>query len=109
MAAPTCWQCLGLFYNPSRQTFSIAPKIFEQHVLAVQENLQAANMSYRTQGAAEQHPVKSRKSSSYAAFVPLQKTLHGLPPALVCWRKHIMPESESWSVPYFGCGVSRAA
>src|SRR5207302_4973316 len=57
------------------------PKIFEQDVLAVQENLQTANMSNRSQGAAEQHPIKSRKSSSDAAVVPLQKTLHDSPPA----------------------------
>src|SRR5207248_1868718 len=70
-----------LFYNPLRQAFSVAAKIFEQDVLAVQENLQPANMSNRSQGAAEQHPIKSRKSTGYAAVVPPQKTLHDSPPA----------------------------
>ncbi len=83
---------LGVFDNPLRQTFSVSSKIFEQDVLAVQENLQPANMGNRTQGAAEQHPIKTPESSSYAANVPLQKTLHDSPPALLCWSKHIMPE-----------------
>lgn len=78
-------------------------------MLAVEENLQPANMSYRTQGAAEQHPIKPRKCSSDAAVGPLQKTLHDSPPAFCLLAQTYNAKSESWSVLYFGYGVSRAA
>jgi hypothetical protein len=56
-------------------------------------------MRDRSQAAAVQHSIKSRKSSSYAVAVPLQKTLHGSPPVVRLLLQTIMPDSESWSVP----------
>src|SRR5205085_7134893 len=72
---------LRLFDDPFRQAFNVGGKIFEQDMLAVQENLQPTNMGNRSQRAPKQHPIKARKSSSYAVTVPLQETLHDLPPA----------------------------
>src|SRR4030095_79556 len=91
-----------------RQTQHITAKVFHQHALAVQKNLQTLNMGYRTQGTAEQHAIKSFKGSSYAVAVPLKKTLHDSP-LIDCLlvqtdhaRKRVMKRS------YFGCGLGRA-
>ena len=84
-----------------RQTQNISAKVFHQHSLAVQKNPQPFNMRYRTQGAAEQHPIKSRKSSSYAVAVPLKKTLHGLSPADGLLVQTIMPEKRVMERSYF--------
>src|SRR3990172_3018857 len=79
-------------------------------MLAVQKDLQALNMYYRTQSAAEQHSVKTRKSSSYAVTVPFQKTLHDSPPAI---RLLVQTDNaKKWVMErcfIFGCGPGRAA
>ena len=77
-------------------------------MMAVQKNLEPLNMRYRTQGAAKQHPIKSRKSSGYAVAVPLKKTLHDSPPAvgLLDQTDHAIKRVMERS--YFGCGLSRA-
>src|SRR5258705_1019254 len=101
-------QLFRVFHQLLRQTYYITAKILHQHVVAVQKDLQPFNMGNRTQGAAEQHSIKSRKSSSYAVAVPLQQTLHDSPPAVRLLvqtdnaKKRVMERS------YFGCGLSRA-
>src|SRR4030095_15221359 len=75
-------QLFRVCHQPLRQTYYVAAKILQQHMMAVQKNLEPLNMRYRTQGAAKQHAIKSRKCSSYAVAVPLQKTLHDSPPVV---------------------------
>src|SRR5258705_12782113 len=65
-------------------------------------------MGYRTQGAAEQHSIKSRKSSSYAVAVPLQTTLHDSPPAVRLLLQTDNAKKRVMERSYFGCGLSRA-
>lgn len=72
----------------SRELLDELPEVFEQYPLDRQEYLQPFYVTDRSQRASKQDAVKTCYSTDDAVLMPLQESLHGLPPHDVFLQTH---------------------
>ena len=88
-------ELLGLFDDFGSEGRRVSSKVFLEDLSSGEPGFQPGGIADGSKRSFEENAIKTGYNAFDSAFVPFQKTLHGVPPVL---GKHIMDENRGASL-----------